>query len=98
MATIFIVLVLMACIGLGKPSALYFGCSEPQSPQHGGYSPTQYFYYVGSVIEFHCDDGYEVYGASWTVCIYNPIARKGLWIHSPPICKRKLNIQVTQSL
>lgn len=78
MATIFIALVLTACISLGKPSALYFGCSKPQSPEHGGYSPTKYFYHVGGIIEFHCDNGYEVHGTSWTVCIYNPIARKGL--------------------
>ena len=84
------VVTIATCIALGEPSAVYFGCSAPHSPQYGGYSPKQYFYSIGSTIKFHCDDGYQVHGASWTVCIYNIKAGKGSWIHKPPLCKRKL--------
>lgn len=93
MVIVYIAVMLSVCFSLGHTSALHYsyGCSEPQAPLYGGYSPKQYFYYVGSTISFHCDDGYEMDGASWTVCIYDAKVGKGAWIHSPPICTRKFN-------
>ena len=92
MATLFFALLMCAAsFSLGTPSAVHYGCEELGHIENGGHTPKQYFYPLGSIVTFHCNDGYELEGVSWTVCAFNKKTGQGSWIHSLPICKCKLH-------
>ena len=67
--------------------AYYPPCEPPHSLDYGEYGPIKDEYPVGSKIEYRCNDGYVLYGKSWTVCKY--YNRKSSWTHKAPVCKRK---------
>ncbi len=62
------------------------GCDPPHRIDYGGYTPYKPQYSIGSKIKFHCDKGYKIYGASWTVCKWD---KRSYWAHPLPICKRR---------
>ena len=70
----------------------YGSCDPPRHPDNGGYYGSTYRrlkYPIGSKIRFFCKNGYELEGASWTICKY--FNRRVHWLHSPPVCRRKFN-------
>ena len=66
-------------------------CDPPHRIDYGGYTPYSSQYSVGSKIKFHCDKGYKLYGASWTVCKWD---KRAYWAHPLPICKRRFTTTV----
>jgi hypothetical protein len=56
------------------------GCSEPASIHGGRYLLSDYE--VGSSVEYECNDGYEMIGASRAFCMV-----PSEWYPLPPICK-----------
>ena len=86
------VAVLATSFSLGTPYAVHYGCEKVGVLPYGGYTPQKHFYPLGSTVQFHCNEGYELDGATWTVCAYNRETGQGSWIHSLPTCQRKLNI------
>ncbi|CAF3838702.1 unnamed protein product [Adineta steineri] len=63
-----------------KSSSFCSGCSEPASIQGGIYRVSDYE--VGSSVEYECDYGYEMIGASRAFCMV-----PSEWYPLPPICK-----------
>ncbi len=61
---------------------LYLGCSEPASIPGGIYRVSDYE--VGSSVEYECNYGYEMIGASRAFCMV-----PSEWYPLPPICKCK---------
>ena len=68
--------------------AIYYpSCDPPHRPDNGGYNPSSNKYTVDSKINFFCNTGYKLHGASSTICKH--IAKKSFWAHKSPVCKRK---------
>ena len=84
-----VVLIAVSCAYLCTASYIP-KCSPPHAPSYGGYYPRRYSYSVGSKVRFTCKYGYQRYGASYTVCVYDRKTRKAVWKHDTPVCKRKL--------
>lgn len=66
-------------------------CPAPHVPYNGGYySPTGYHsFYVGDVIYYGCDDGYQMHGYSTNDCYYDSERYGSFWRYEPPLCKSK---------
>ncbi len=64
----------------------HLGCSEPASIPGGIYRVSDYE--VGSSVEYECNYGYEMIGASRAFCMV-----PSEWYPLPPICKCKLKIR-----
>ena len=70
------------------PSTL---CYPPENFAHGVIRPLREYYHIGHAIDFECEDGHELEGETWTICVYNTTTRTAHWHFEIPHCKRKLN-------
>ncbi len=69
-------------------------CRAPPNPKYGGYYSGHYqSYELGTVINYYCEQGYELHGRAWTVCI---LGNQGpYWLYPPPICRRMVIVVFT---
>ena len=87
MAHCFWIFLIIAVATTEVALAEYPPCNPPRRPVHGGYSPHKTNYSIGSRINFHCDKGYMLHGATWTDCKWD---KQPYWVNSPPVCTYKL--------
>ena len=75
-------LVIAYCVAAQLPV-----CGPPRVPAYGGYhgiaTPP---YVLGSVANYYCNPGYQLYGSSRTECIFDPL-RGPHWLYPPPFCR-----------
>ena len=82
-------LAVLAVVSLSAVEATYY-CKRPSSIANGGHNGGRYWYYrVGYVIKYWCNNGYTLQGSSQRICSYSRSSRSYYWSGTAPSCVGK---------